>query len=96
MGIPLWIYRKLQGNLQNRYSERMPNSYIKGKNVFLVARQKAKVHSLHFDYYGMLMTAQCFFTLEKSETRFYKNQTRMNCHRKGKARKDWNSKTQNP
>lgn len=68
MGIPLWIYRKLQGNLQNRYSERMPNSYIKGKNVFLVARQKAEVHSLHSDHYGMLMTAQCF-SLWKNQKR---------------------------
>lgn len=68
MGIPSWIYRKLQGNLQNRYSERMPNSYIKGKNVFLVARQKAKVHSLHSDHYGMLMMAQCF-SLWKNQKR---------------------------
>lgn len=65
MGIPLWIYRKLQGNLQNRYSERMPNSYIKGKNVFLVARQKAKVHSLHSESLRNVDDGTMFFHFGK-------------------------------
>ena len=83
------------GNLQNRYSEeRMPNSYIKGKNVFLVARQKGRgVHSLHSDHYGMLMAAQCFFfTLEKSGNEVYKTKPEWIAVGRVRRGKDWNSK----